>query len=316
MSSVYPFTIMTPTYNRAHTLQRAYDSLCEQNVQDFEWVIVDDGSTDHTAELVAQWQRQASFPIVYHWQTNQHKKTAFNQGVKLAKGELLVALDSDDTLVPNALEQLKKHWAAIDASERANYLGVVGLCARPNGQIVGDRFPTDPLDITSLELNFRYNVRGEKFGALRTDVLAKFPFPEDIPGFVPESLVWRSIARAGYKTRFVNTVFRVYYDSADSLSVQGKTSQQHALGLWLLAYDTVQFCWPWAKHDPKAWLMAAVRYTRFGKHLQATQIKAPAGYKLRGWRARGVVALMSPLGYVLYWRDCQRSRTSRTEHQA
>ena len=88
------FTVITPTYNRAHTLERVYLSLREQSFQDFEWVIVDDGSTDSTRTMVMAWQQEASFPIHYVWQKNQHKKTAFNRGVRKANGELVVAVDS------------------------------------------------------------------------------------------------------------------------------------------------------------------------------------------------------------------------------
>ncbi|XOT96893.1 glycosyltransferase family 2 protein, partial [Alcaligenes pakistanensis] len=222
------FTVLTPSYNRAHTLERVYHSLCEQTCQDFEWVVVDDGSTDGTRELVEGWQQQASFPIHYAWQENRHKKAAFNHGVALAQGELVVALDSDDTLVVNALYDMAQIWADIPVSERPGYAGITGLCVRPDGKVVGDMFPQDVFDASSLDISFRYHVRGEKFGCLSTAVLRKFPFPDQIEGFVPESLVWRAIARAGYKNRFVNTVFRVYHNSPDSLSVQGKTSQQHA----------------------------------------------------------------------------------------
>jgi hypothetical protein len=178
---------------------------------------------------------------------------------------------------------------------------------RPDGKVVGDMFPQDVFDASSLDMSFRYHVRGEKFGCLSTAVLRKFPFPDQIEGFVPESLVWRAIARAGYKNRFVNTVFRVYHDSPDSLSVQGKTSQQHALGLWLLAQDTVVKCLPWFRYEPKAFLMAAARYTRFGLHLRASGRKPPAGYGLKGIASCMLVGLMWPVGLALYLRDKQRA---------
>lgn len=301
------FTVLTPSYNRAHTLERVYRSLCEQTCQDFEWVVVDDGSTDGTRELVQGWQQQAPFPIRYAWQENRHKKAAFNHGVALAQGELVVALDSDDTLLVNALYDMAQIWADIPLQERAGYVGITGLCVRPDGKVVGDMFPKDVFDASALDISFRYHVRGEKFGCLSTAVLRRFPFPDQIDGFVPESLVWRAIARAGYKNRFVNIVFRVYHDSPDSLSVQGKTSQQHALGLWLLAQDTVVKCLPWFRYEPKAFLMAAARYTRFGLHLRASGRTPPAGYGLEGLASYLLVALMWPVGAALYLRDKRRT---------
>ena len=305
-TSRHLFTVLTPTYNRAHTLGRVYESLRDQSFQDFEWVIVDDGSTDNTRELVSRWAEAAIFPIRYVWQPNQHKKTAFNRGVKEAHGELIVALDSDDSLDTNALDSMARAWDEIAPGGRSRYIAITGLCARPDGHIVGDMFPRDVMDATVLDMIFKFHVKGEKFGCMRTDVLRQFPFPEDVAGFVPESLVWRAMARAGYLTRFVNQVFRVYHDSTDSLSTQGKASQQHALGLWLLAQDTVVNCLPWFRYQPQEFFMAAARYTRFSLHLKRGRQPRPAGRTLKGWRARALIGLMWPVGAVLYLRDRSR----------
>ena len=300
------FTVITPTYNRAHTLGRVYASLREQTWQDFEWVIVDDGSTDSTRAMVLDWQREARFPIHYVWQKNQHKKTAFNRGVRKASGELVVALDSDDSLDREALASMMTTWFGIPEHQRHRYVAITGLCARPDGSIVGDRYPQDVFDASALDMTFKYHVAGEKFGCMRTDVLLKFPFPEEIAGFVPESLVWRAIARAGYLTRFVNQVFRIYYDTGDSLSRQGREGQQHALGLWLLAQDTVVECLPWFRYQPKAFLLAAARYTRFGLHLRAASLPQPRGHNLKGMASRALVYAMWPVGAMLYMRDRAR----------
>lgn len=300
------FTVLTPSYNRAHTLERVYLSLCDQSFQDFEWVVVDDGSTDNTHDLVSQWEQKARFPIRYFRQDNQHKKTAFNRGVKEARGELIVALDSDDTLDANALDTMAQVWNGIAPGERPKFVAVTGLCERPGGRIVGDMFPRDVFDSTALDMSFKYHIRGEKFGCMRTEVLRQFPFPEDIPGFVPESLVWRAMARAGYLTRFVNQVFRVYYESGDSLSNQGKTSQQHSLGLFLLAQDTIVECLPWFRYQPLSFFMSAARYTRFSLHLKRAHQRIPPDRTLKGTWSRLLVALMWPAGVLLYLRDLAR----------
>lgn len=302
------FTVLTPSYNRAHVLGRVYESLCEQTCQDFEWVVVDDGSTDNTRELVLAWQQESRFPIHYLWQENQHKKTAVNLGVRHACGEWLVVLDSDDTLEPNALYGMAQIHESIPVHERDGYIGIIGLCARPDGAIVGDMFPQDVFDATSLDLNFKYQVTGEKFGCMRTHVLRQFPFPENVPGFVPESLVWRAVARAGYRNRFVNQVFRVYYDSPDSLSRQSRESGQYALGLWLLARDTVVECLPWFRQAPSQFLKAAARYTRFKLLMGKADREVTRNWPLRGFWPRVLVTLMAPAGWALYLRDRWRYR--------
>ena len=105
----YIFTVFTPTYNRAHTLSRVYKSLADQTFKNFEWLIVDDGSTDGTKVLIEKWTEEASFPIRYFYQENQGKHIAHNLGVKKARGELFLSLDSDDTCVPEALERFNYH---------------------------------------------------------------------------------------------------------------------------------------------------------------------------------------------------------------
>ncbi|MGE4368479.1 MAG: glycosyltransferase family 2 protein [Burkholderiaceae bacterium] len=297
------FSVITPTYNRASTLERAYESLCDQSFQDFEWIVVDDGSTDRTPNLVQAWQRQARFPIRYHWQENQHKKTAFNRGVAMAHGQFVVVLDSDDHLDTNALFVMARAWKEIPANEHGRFVAITGLCARPDGKIVGDMFPGDVIDTTAIDMTFRYRVRGEKFGCMRTDVLRRFPFPENIPGYVPESVVWWAIARAGYKTRFVNQVFRVYHDTPDSLTRDKRNSSSQAVGLCLLARDTLVTCLPWFRYRPLEFILAAARYTRFRLTVRHLGQYLPQACRLAGFVPRLLVGVMFPLGLALYVRD-------------
>ena len=142
------FTVFTPTYNRAHTLRRVYDSLCAQTLRDFEWIVIDDGSTDGTAELVANWVKAADFPVRFFRQEHSGKHIAHNLAMREARGKFFLPLDSDDACAPRALERMAYHWNTIPDSERALYSGVDGLCSDQNGEIIGDRFPSEPFDTT------------------------------------------------------------------------------------------------------------------------------------------------------------------------
>ena len=113
------FTVFTPTHDRAHTLVRVFSSLKAQTFRSFEWVIVDDGSTDKTETLVRSWISAVDFSISYHRQPQGGKHRATNRGVALAKGALFLTLDSDDACVPTALERLYHHWSQIPADDRA-----------------------------------------------------------------------------------------------------------------------------------------------------------------------------------------------------
>jgi glycosyltransferase involved in cell wall biosynthesis len=218
----YKFTVFTPTFNRAHSLPLVYKSLKNQTFRDFEWLIVDDGSTDNTKELVEQWEKEADFPICYFYQENQGKHIAFNWGVKLARGELFLPLDSDDQCVPEALERFWFHWNNIPEHLRDVFSGVTCLCRDENGNIVGDKFPKDVMDSDELEIAHKYKVRLEKWGFHRTDVLKEFPFPEPPQvGLIPESIVWNAIA-LHYKKRFINEALRTAFAGPGGLTEHRK----------------------------------------------------------------------------------------------
>ncbi len=120
------FTVFTATYNRAHLLQRVFDSLERQTYRDFEWLIVDDGSTDDTESIVRDWGLRADFPVRYVRQPHSGKHVAFNRGVREARGRLFLTWDSDDGAVPEALERFRANWDAIPSDRRSGVLGRVG----------------------------------------------------------------------------------------------------------------------------------------------------------------------------------------------
>jgi len=312
----YTFTVFTPTYNRAATLARVYESLQRQTFTDFEWIIVDDGSTDETAELVQQWRSESSFPIRYIWQPNQGKHVAFNRGVELARGELFLPHDSDDESLAGALERLKHHWDQIPEASRDGFASVTGLCVDQDGHLVGDRFPSDVLDTTPCELIYRYKVRGEKWGFTRTDVLKEFPFPEDgQTRFIPESLVWDAVATR-YRTRFVNEVLRVYWlrgggRSAETAPAFEPARHAHGLALWHLL--TLNTHLEWFRYDPKSFVVSAIEYTRFASldHqsplLQVRRLTSP-------W-ARLLWWLTIPFGAAAFAFDVKRTERSITKRR-
>lgn len=212
------FTVFTPTYNRAHTLGRVYRSLLNQTFESFEWLIVDDGSNDGTKEKVDEFIREKRISIRYFYQPNGGKHTAFNRGVKEARGELFLPFDSDDSCIPTALERFRAHWLQMTESQRQGFSGVTCLCVNEKGQIVGGILPAPILEGCPYEVTSKYRLNGEKWGFHRTEILRAYPFPE-IEGerFVPESLVWNRIGRV-YKIRFVNEALRCYFSSQDGLS--------------------------------------------------------------------------------------------------
>lgn len=302
------FTVFTPTYNRAHTLTRVYRSLQAQTERSFEWLIVDDGSTDGTATLVAGWRAEADFPIRYLRQENAGKHAAHNRAVAEAQGALFLTLDSDDACEPHALERFRALWEAIPAGEREGYSAVTVLCRNQRGELIGDPFPQDVLDSDPAELYYRYRVRGEKWGFQRTDVLRRYPFSaESRRGYVPEGVIWNSIGR-DYRTRYVNEALRIYYDDVPSL-MRGRAVSREAYGLQLYYEGVLNEHLELIRHAPLGMTKAAVQFGRAALHQR--QPIPEQWRRLRRPLARLLWAATLPAAALLSAADWLRERAAR-----
>lgn len=225
-------TVFTPTYNRAHTLTRTFESLLQQTFTSFEWLIVDDGSTDGTEELTSSWKaRSLHFPIRYLWKENGGKHTAHNLGVREARGRFFAILDSDDWYLPEALTMLTKHWGQIGKNKQ-QFANVEGLTCYKDGMLVGSPYPSDIFDSDNFQILHQRSRHGDTLGMYRTDVLREFPFPDGYEKiFVTEGLVWNRIANK-YKTRFVNEIIGIKEYQAGGLSDCGMRENLKCAGLF------------------------------------------------------------------------------------
>ncbi|MCI8462037.1 MAG: glycosyltransferase family 2 protein [Lachnospiraceae bacterium] len=214
-------TIFTPVYNRAHTMNQLYQSLLRQTSFNFEWIIVDDGSTDHTAELVEGWRNiKNPFFIGFLQQDNGGKHRAINKGVQLAKGEAFFIVDSDDYLTDDAIETVEGWWKDIADDDR--FAGVSGLRASADMKIVGSPLLfEDYVDAANLDRD-QYGLNGDKAEVYKTAILKKYPFPEfEGETFLTENVVWDKIASHGYLIRWYNQVTYICEYREDGLTRAG-----------------------------------------------------------------------------------------------
>lgn len=210
-------TIFTPAYNRAHTLSRTYVSLCRQSCKDFVWLIIDDGSTDDTKDLVASWQKKNNgFEITYKYKENGGMHTAHNAAYKLIDTELNVCIDSDDCLAYGAVEKILNLWEKYGDEK---YAGIIGLDADMNGDIIGDCIPNNLKEVTLSELKNRYHCRGDKKLVYRTSVITSVP---EYPVFKCEKRVAMSykyiMIDSKYKLLTLNEVLCNVDRQADGLT--------------------------------------------------------------------------------------------------
>lgn len=171
-TKVVRLTVFTPTYNRANTLPRTYESLLNQDCKDFIWLIVDDGSSDNTEELVHSWlEKENGFEIRYVHKENGGMHTAHNTAYENIDTELNVCIDSDDKMAMGAVRKVLEKW---DTVKEKGYAGIIALDADFDGNIIGNGFPPELKETTVIGYYANGGV-GDKKLVYRTDIIKQYP---------------------------------------------------------------------------------------------------------------------------------------------
>jgi glycosyltransferase involved in cell wall biosynthesis len=190
-----PFiTIFTPTYNRETTLVRLYKSLCEQTFNDFEWLVIDDGSIDNTQNVINTWIKEKRFEINYYYQENSGKHIAYNKALSKAKGKYFFCVDSDDWLPQDSIYTI---WNRLHQGVQNNIIGLIGQKELPNGTFLSPKFPQNISSCNTLELVQLYGCKGEWTIIFETKKALKYPFPViENESFAGESIIYDLISKS------------------------------------------------------------------------------------------------------------------------
>ncbi|RUM45771.1 MAG: hypothetical protein DSY46_01915 [Hydrogenimonas sp.] len=264
-------TVFTPTYNRADKLHRVYKSLKNQTLQQddsgyiFEWIIVDDGSTDHTKELVEAWKQTSPFPIRYFYQENQGKPAASRRGIEEARGELFLFADSDDEFLPETFETFYYVWYGFGDEDKMKCGGIGVLCQDQYGHRIGCDYPIEGQLIPSWDTMFQWGDigLGETWAILKTENLKRaFQIPDEAKHlkFIPESFFWtRIVLELKPYSYFVNKVLRVYYrDETDNMSHNIRIKYPEG---FLFESQWFVTKYPWiALQSPKSYIKHMIKY--------------------------------------------------------
>lgn len=294
------FTIFIPTYNRAKVLARALESVQQQTFRNFDVVIIDDGSTDDTEQLVSTWIQASGIPTTYVKQENQGRHVAHNTALHYLTGELMVLLDSDDLLEPDALDTLARQWHSI--ADKSRYAGVEGMAKHLDGEVEGDFFPRDPLDCSFREMRLRYRIRGDKRGAIRSDILKRFPYPVFAgERHIKPSIVFNLISRE-YIFRYINDIIEVkehqpggLSDNRFRLRMRNPKGFRECYRQEINLYDD--------NRQPKAILHNYINYIRYSLHAGL-----PLARLVKDVRSPWLTLFILPLGYAKYRSDRARLR--------
>lgn len=192
MTSSGMLCIFTPTYNRSYCLAELFNSLARQTMTCFNWLIVDDGSTDNTEELVSSFMEQAPFRITYIKQPNGGKQRAWNAAVGVCDSELFMCVDSDDVVPDNLVSTIVGRWSRVRGDNQI--AGMIGLCGRDEKTALSGGMPSGVTRTTMWDLYYRYGHKGDTAQIYRTCILREFPFEVE-PGekFIAETFVFHQI---------------------------------------------------------------------------------------------------------------------------
>lgn len=210
-------TIFTPTYNRGELLKILYDSLVRQTIKDFEWVIVDDGSSDNTKEIVEEFIAEKKLDITYIYKKNEGKHIAINTGLDIAKGEAFFIVDSDDYLCENALELVMENWKEI--KDDSSFVGVAGLRGYSEDTVIGSEVNDTIINATSIDYRYIYKITGDRAEVFKTDILKRYKFPKiEGSNFITECVIWNKLSEDGFKLRWFNKIIYVTKYREDGLT--------------------------------------------------------------------------------------------------
>lgn len=225
-------TIFTPTYNRAHTLERLYQSLKNQTTHQFEWLVIDDGSTDNTQGVIAKFIEENVIKIRYIKQENSGKQAAWNHAVMLAKGDLFCGVDSDDALYSN--DSVEKVF-----TEYLDYLtdeSVIGLRFQAYSNIKnksdGKELSNDIVVCSYIDELLDKEKQGERIDVLKTSIIKKYLYPikNDVK-FIPE--LWFYVATINYKFIYIPKPLRLFYDEIAINRLSRSSIKKYAKGHYI-----------------------------------------------------------------------------------
>ncbi|HDL8056218.1 TPA: glycosyltransferase family 2 protein, partial [Yersinia enterocolitica] len=235
----------TPTFNRAHVLKRCYLSILEQDRDDIEWLIIDDGSTDNTAEVVDSFKIENKLNIKYIYQNNSGKQAAWNKAVEKASGKYFIGVDSDDILVANSI---KKLLSISTVFEDNSIIGIRAISMNSERMKPDSLYQYGHDAKKSWFDEFHSGIRGERIDFFKTEILRKYYYPvKQNVNFIPEIWLYSTVSKE-YLFYYSSIHVGIYFDDEKNNRLSKSSIKKHALGHYISRKALLE------NIPPKLWL--------------------------------------------------------------
>lgn len=302
-------SVLTPTWNRANFLERVWKGLDSQTYRNFEWIVADDGSSDETASVVHELAGRSDFPVIFI-QASVHvgKARMDNEAIMQAGGEFILWNDSDDYLLPFALEKLVTAWYSIPESERGDFVGVTALCADEGGAILTPLPFTGCFDTTWNDLAEKHKITGDMQNMTKASAIKAYPFPE-VDFVVPEGVIWTTLG--DYRIRICPEIIKIVeYHAPYCISFSGK--MEYCRGR-AYAMATSEHNLRFYPRGLKTRIWRLITYIRLSLHGEISLRD-----QVRMWDKnplKDIFLLIYPMGWLLVVKDRLQGKVKKTHQE-
>lgn len=309
----YRFTIWTAAYNAGKTIERCFNSVKAQNRNDFEWIVVNDGSSDRTKELIHNFKNSTNIPIKIIDKFNGGKHTALKAAADIAEGRYVIIIDADDELVPKALDIFDKHWKDLEKSDDYDsFWQVKGRCADKGMRIYGRPLPAPVYDSDYNTMHFIVKNTAEMECCSKIEVMKgeaavpdNFIFQDKCNNF-GEGIRWSRAARK-YKTRFIDEIVRIYnFGTEGSLTQSNKKRRNIRHTYNLLVYEIYSLkerrdlIW---KNDKRTYMRTMAALTYHCNVLNESVLNLYRGGYLNKWEVALYTLMNIPIKLIIKIRE-------------
>jgi glycosyltransferase involved in cell wall biosynthesis len=293
----YRISVVTPTFNRADKIHRVFESLKAQTYHDFEWIVIDDGSTDNTKAIIEGFRAlKPFFPIIYHYQFNTGVVGALGASLPFIHGDFVIKCDSDDSYVPTMIEDFIRAWEAIPEDKRGQFRGVSAPVMDQEARFFGRPLGREFLDALPLDVEHKWKRREERLWFERADLWYQFHFEAGIA----DHLIWYPQIIREYKVRFIDTPLRIYYRGEAGALTNQKTPAM-AYSRFTAGVGTLSFEMDYFFFDPFAFIWRASNVWLYGSLLGLNPLEITE--RISSVSGKVLLWLSYPLGILRRWGE-------------